>query len=245
MMSTELGGSAEATDAVASLSALPVPTIAAILFRKGYERQFVVGLAPLSARRFAGPAYTLRAIPTRPDLRAGLADGSLPNLHRVALRDIPAGSVWVADTGGRTDCSVLGDILAESLMVRGVAGVVLDGGAADTPRLSELAMPIVCAGSAPVPWLGSLYICALQGPINLRGVAVFPGDIIVGDACGVVVVPAALAADVAREAADKEAQEEFILERIRAGAPVEGTYPPNEKTLADYKAWQETQKKKA
>jgi regulator of RNase E activity RraA len=218
---------------------LPVPTLAAILFRKGYEKQFVTGLVPLSRKRFAGPAYTLRAIPTRPDVRAALASGAIRNLHRVALADIPAGAVLVADSGQTKDCSMLGDILAESLQVRGVAGVVLDGGAADTPRLAELDMPVVCAGSAPVPWLGRLYVADVQVPIDLCGVAVFPGDIVVGDACGVIVVPSALAEEVAREAQEKEDMEVFILERIRAGAPVEGTYPPNAATLAEYAAWRE------
>ncbi|OBZ93506.1 hypothetical protein ADU59_21930 [Pararhizobium polonicum] len=230
---------------VAYLARLPVPTLAAVLFRKGYEKQFVTGLMPLSTRRFAGPAYTLRAIPTRPDLRTAVASGTVPNLHRQALREIPAGGVLVADTGRTTGCSVLGDILAESLIVRGIAGVVVDGGVADTQRLAELDLPVVCTGSAPVPWPGTLYIADLQVPVNLCGVAVFPGDIIVGDACGVIVIPAALAAEVAHEAREKEEMEIFILERIRAGAPLDGTYPPNEAALADYAAWREAQKDKA
>ena len=223
---------------LAILATLAVPTIAAVLFKRGFERQFVVGLSPLApGKRFAGPAYTMRAIPIRPDIRAGLEDGSVPNLHRKALRDIPSGSVLVSDTGRAVHCSVLGDILAESLIVRGVAGAVLDGGAADVARLAEMDLPVTCAGSAPVPWMSSLYVVDVQTPIDCCGVAVFPGDVMVGDDNGVICVPAALAEQVAREALAKEELETFIVSRVRSGAPIEGTYPPNAETLSAFGAW--------
>lgn len=214
-----------------------MPTVAAVLFKKGFEAQFMAGLRPVSGRGFAGPAYTVRAIPTRRDLREGLASGAIENLHRKALREIPAGAVFVADTGRQTGCSILGDIFGESLARKGVAGVVLDGGVADIVRFAELDLPLICASSAPVPWIGSLFIAELQGAIGCCGVAVFPGDIIVGDGNGAVCVPASLAADVAREAAQKEELETFLVERVRAGAPVDGTYPPNAETLAAYDRW--------
>ena len=81
-------------------------------------------------------------------------------------------------------------------------------------------------------------------PIGCGGVAVFPGDIVVGDAEGVVIVPAHLAVEVARDAAEQERLEVFVLQEVAAGRPLRGTYPPNADTVARYRQWREQQDKK-
>jgi len=113
---------------------------------------------------------------------------------------------------------------------------VTDGGIADLAALGEVPLPVFSAGSAPVPAGARVVVADTGVPIGCRGVPVYPGDIVVGDAAGVVVVPAQLAETVAEKALEKEKLEAFLLERLKAGAPLDGTYPPDASTLAAYRA---------
>ncbi len=221
------------------LLAVAVPTLSQALYAKGLRTRFLHGLTPCNPgeARFCGPAFTVRAIPVREDLRDAVARGEAPNLHRLAFDAAPAGSVLVCATGDAVRVSVLGDIIATALMRRGVAGVVVDTGVADIAAVGRIALPLFCAGSAPVPSPAQIMVVDHGLPVGIAGVAVFPGDIMVGDANGVVCIPRAMAASIATYAAEKEALEEFIVEQIAAGAPLATTYPPDAATMARYQAW--------
>jgi regulator of RNase E activity RraA len=218
------------------LMAVAVPTLSAVMYAKGLRSRFLHGIRPAgAAAKFCGPAYTLRAIPVREDLRDAAAAGRIPSVHRTAIDTMPAGHVLVSSTGGAQGISILGDIIATVLMRRGVAGVVMDSGVSDLAVVGRMALPVFHGGgSAPVP-AGATVMVVDQGlPIGIAGVAIFPGDIMVGDENGVVCIPAGIVREVLEAAEAKERLETFILAEIEAGAPLEGTYPPSAATLARY-----------
>jgi regulator of RNase E activity RraA len=221
------------------LQSAAVPTLSALLFNRGFQRRVFVGLAALNpaTARFCGAAWTIRAIPVREDIRTAIAQGVLPSRNRLAFDAAPAGSVVVCGTGGHPDVALMGDIMATSLMVRGVAGVVLDTGVSDASVIGQMALPVVAAGSAPVSSFAAVMVADRDVPIGVQGVAVFPGDVIVGDQNGVVCIPRYLAPEIAEAAIEQERLEAFLLERIKAGAPIDGTHPPSAETLEAYRAW--------
>lgn len=221
-----------------ALSRVAVPTLSAMLFARGLHSRFLHGVVPANpARRMVGPACTIRAIPVREDLREATAAGRAPNLHRTFLSEAPPGAVVVFATGGAHHVSVLGDIIATALMRKGVAGIVVDTGVADLPAVAALDFAVFHAGgSAPVPSGAAVMVVDRDLPVGIADVAVFPDDVMVGDASGVVCIPRAIAAEVAAEAAEKERLEDWIQREIAAGAPLEGTYPPDAATKARYRA---------
>jgi regulator of RNase E activity RraA len=223
----------------AKLLSVGVPSLSAVMFKRGLAARFFAGLSPLnpSASKFCGAAFTVRAIPVREDLRAAIAAFEIPSRNRRAFDAAPAGAVVVCSTGDKPHIGLIGDIMSTSMMTRGVAAILLDAGVADAHFISTMAFPVVCTGSAPVSSFAEIMVVDHDTPIGVRGVAVFPGDIIVGDQNGAVCIPRHLGEAIAEAAIQTEALEEFILERIRAGAPIDGTYPPNSAVMADYAAW--------
>ena len=221
------------------LLSVAVPTLSAVLFKEGFHTRFLPGVKPLNvnAARFCGPAWTIRAIPIREDLRNAIASGEMPSRNRRTFDAAPAGAVVVCGTGCHPQVALMGDIMSTSLMTRGVAAAVLDTGVSDAHFISSMPFPVVCAGSAPVSSFAQIMIIDQDTPIGFNGVAVFPGDIIVGDANGAVCIPRHLAGHIADLAIEQEKLEEYILERIKAGAPIEGTYPPSAAVLREYEAW--------
>jgi regulator of RNase E activity RraA len=221
------------------LRGVSTATLTTQMFKRGFRNVFMQGVRPLGsvAVNLVGPAYTLRNIPAREDLdQLGvLADPEHP--QRKAIEATPAGHVLVIDCRGEARVACGGDILMTRLKVRGAAGMVSDGGVRDSGPIEEMGFPVFCAGpSAPLN-LVAHHAVDLQVPIGCGGVSVYPGDVIVGDRDGVVVIPRALADEVARDAAEQEELEAFVLRRITEGAPLAGTYPPNEATRADFERW--------
>ena len=214
-------------------------TLTTQLFKRGLRNVFMQGVRPLGdyAANLVGPAFTLRNIPAREDLDRveGFANPEHP--QRKAIEATPEGHVLVVDCRGDARAASGGEILTTRLMKRGVAGVVSDGGIRDSAPIAKLAMPVFCAGPAAPLNLVVHHATELQVPIGCGGVAVYPGDLIVGDPDGVVVVPAHLAEDVARDADEQEQFETWVLARIQDGARLPGTYPPNAETRAAYDAW--------
>jgi regulator of RNase E activity RraA len=230
-------------DLRAKLQALPVPTLSAVLYARGLRSRFLHGVQPANpaAPRMVGPAWTIRAIPVREDLRDAVARGEAPNLHRAFFGAAPEGCVLVCATGGAAHVSVLGDIIATALHRRGVAGVVVDTGVADLPAVAALPLPVFhSGGSAPVPSGAAVMIVDQGLPVGLGPVAIFPGDIMVGDACGVVCIPRGIVEAVVEEAAAKLEYEDWAQAQIAAGAPLEGHYPPDAAVKARYAAWRAT-----
>ena len=226
------------------LRAVSVATVTMQLLKRGLRHAFIQGPRPLNPQhaRFAAEAYTLRTIPMREDLSTleVLADPEYP--QRKAIEACPPGHVLVCDCRGEQRAGALGDILITRLMVRGVAAFVTDGPMRDAAAVTAIEFPTFCTGSAAPASLAAHYAAAVQDPIACGGVAVFPGDVLVGDPDGVCVIPRGIADDVARDAGEQELMEEFILKRVQDGAPVPGTYPPNEATRAAFEAWRRDRK---
>ena len=224
------------------LAACSSATLSTQLFKRGLRNQVLQGVLRLTpkAPTMVGEAYTLRNIPAREDIdHIGVYDNP-EHPQRKAIEVAPPGSVLVIDCRGDARVASGGQILATRLLVRGAAGIVSDGGMRDAAPISRMPMPVFCAGpSAPLN-LVHHHAVDIDVPIACGGVAVYPGDLIVGDMDGVVVIPAALAEEIAAEAAEQEHMESFLLARIAAGARLPGTYPPDDATKAAYQAWRKT-----
>lgn len=218
-------------------------TLTTQLFKRGLRNAFMQGVRRLGSPgpNMVGPAMTLRYIPAREDLdHLGVfADPEHP--QRKAVETARPGCVLVQDCRGDARAACGGEILMTRLQVRGAAGMVTDGGLRDSGAIGAMAMPVFCAGASAPLNLVLHHAVEIDVPIGCGGVAVYPGDIIVGDADGVVVLPAGIADEVAEQAAEQERMERFVLERIAAGAPLPGTYPPNAATQAAYAAWRAQQ----
>ena len=214
-------------------------TLTTQMFKHGFRNIFLQGVRPLAryGANLVGPAFTLRNIPAREDLDVveGFANPEHP--QRKAVETTPSGHVLVVDCRGDARVASGGQILATRLLRRGAAGIVSDGGMRDSGAISQMAMPVYVAGSAAALNLVHHHATDINVPIACGGVAIYPGDLMVGDADGVVCIPAHLAEQVAADAAEQEIQEEFLLSLIDAGAPLPGTYPPDEVTKAKYLEW--------
>ena len=213
-------------------------TLTTQLFKRGLRNTFVQGVRRLTpgAPPMVGEAYTLRMIPAREDLdHPGMFTGR-DHPQRRAIEECPRGKVLVIDCRGKLAGGSLGDILIARLMQRGVAGVVTDGAIRDTPQVAPLAFPVYAGGAAAPASFGLHHAVDLDVPIGCGDVAVFPGDVVVGDGEGVVVIPRHLAAEIAPAAAEQERMEAWILEEVKAGQRIFGLYPPDEATLQRYQA---------
>ncbi|HEY4909214.1 MAG TPA: ribonuclease activity regulator RraA [Methylomirabilota bacterium] len=227
-----------APDTLDRLCRISTPTLTTQLFKLGFRNTFLAGVRPLSPdRRMAGEAVTVRFAPARED-RAGyevLADPNYPQRH--AIENIQVGQVLVMDCRGIATVANAGDILVSRLQVRGAAGLVLDGGIRDYPSVQAFGFPVYALGPAAPAHVVRHVAVDENVPIGCAEVLVVPGDIMVGDGEGVVCIPRAVADNVAVHGLEQEDLEAFILEKIRAGAALPGTYPPSEQTLAEYEAW--------
>ncbi len=224
---------------LAQLRQVSTATLTTQMFRRGFRNVFMQGVRRLGppGPNLVGPAYTLRNIPAREDIDRTEAFANPEHPQRKAVETTPAGAVLVVDCRGDARVASGGQILMTRLMVRGAAGMVSDGGIRDAGPIAAMAMPVFCTGpSAPLN-LVHHHATDIDVPIACGGVAVYPGDLIVGDTDGVVVIPAALAEEVARDAAAQEEMEVFLLSRIAGGAALPGTYPPNDATRAAYEEW--------
>lgn len=227
-------------ESVEILRTVSTATLQMQLMKRGLRHCTMRGVRALDASgasRLVGEAYTLRFVPFREDKDplSRLADADNP--ARRAIEDCPAQQVLVMDARGVAHCGTMGDILAMRLKVRGVAGVVTDGGVRDADAVRKVELPVFCAGPAAPATPAAHVAVDRQVPVACGGVAVFPGDVLVGDGDGVIVIPAPLADEVAAGAAEQEGIEAFIFELVRAGRPVIGTYPPTEEVRAQYAQW--------
>jgi regulator of RNase E activity RraA len=226
-------------DCLDSMRRVSTATLTTLLFKRGLRGRFMRGVRPLGQYQgnLVGPAFTLRNIPAREDLDVveGFANPEHP--QRKAIETVPPGHVLVVDCRGETAAASGGEILTTRLLKRGVAGLVSDGGIRDSAAIARLPIPVYCAGPAAPLNLAAHHATDTQVPIGCGGVAVYPGDLIVADADGVVVVPAHLAERIAREAEAQERLEAWLLGRVQDGAALPGTYPPNQQTRAAYDEW--------
>jgi regulator of RNase E activity RraA len=226
------------------LKKVSTATLTTVLFKRGLRNVFVQGVFLLNrqAPRMVGEAYTLRYIPAREDLdQLGAFEGR-GHPQREAIEACPPGHVLVMDARRDASAATGGDILMTRLMVRGAAGIVTDGGLRDTPTIEKLEFPVYCAArSAPLNLVRHHAIDA-QVPIGCGGVAVYPGDVLVGDGEGVVVIPAKLVDEAAQEAAAQTEFEDWVELKVKEGRSIFGLYPPNAETKAEFESWKKSRK---
>ncbi len=227
-------------DTLAKLKKVSVATLCTQLFKRGLRNVYIQGVARMtkpSTGNMVGPAFTMRSIPAREDLDQLSAFDDPMHPQRKAIESVPPGHVLVLDCRGEKRVASGGQILTTRLMIRGGAGLVSDGAIRDSGEISKMDFPVYTAGSSAPLNLIHHHALDQNVPIGCGGVAVYPGDIIVGDDEGVAVIPAHLADEVARDAAEQEVMEAFLLERIQGGASLPGTYPPGDVVKAEFAVW--------
>lgn len=226
------------------LKAVTTATVTTILLKQGIRRSYMSGPQPLleGQERVVGEAFTMRFIPLREDL-ATPQSWAGPRSTRVAIEDMEQGSVAVIDASGIAEAGVFGDILVERMKQRGVAGLVTDGVVRDGAGVTQVGLPVWCAGTVAPPSIAGLTFVGWQEPVGCGGTAVFPGDVIVADGDGAVVIPAALVDLVCTQGPEQEQLEGWLHSEVRQGAKLPGLYPPNDGTRARYEAWKAKQGK--
>ena len=228
------------------LKMVSVATLTTALFKRGLRNQFIQDVHPLnpSLGNMVGEAFTLRYIPAREDLNPITVFKDRSHPQRKAVEECPPGGVMVIDSRKDPRAASAGSILVARLMKRGVAGVVTDGGFRDSPEIAKLAIPAYHCRPASPTNLTVHQAIDIDVPIGCGDAAVFPGDVIVGDAEGVVVLPAHLADELAEEAVEMTAFEDFVTEEVMKGRSILGLYPATEEqTLADFAAWRKANKR--
>ncbi|MFG3381372.1 fumarylacetoacetate hydrolase family protein [Streptomyces sp. NPDC047999] len=220
------------------LRALATATLSSQLRRRGLHHMTIDGVRPTDpGATLVGTAHTLRYLPLREDLFKRFGNGM--NAQKRAVEELRPGQVLVMDARRDTTAGTIGDILALRAQVRGAAGIVTDGGLRDSAAVAALGLPTYHAAEHPAV-LGRRHVPWDTGvPIACGGALVQPGDILVGDADGVVVVPPDLAEELAADCAEQESQERFIAEQVRAGEPIQGLYPLGPTWRAAYERWRE------
>ena len=222
------------------LKNISTPTIATCLFKKGFKNQFIQDVKPLQLGKptMVGEAYTLRSIPAREDRNPITVFRNADHPQRVAVESCPAGHVLVIDSRKDTRAASGGDILVTRLMVRGVAGIVTDGGFRDSANIAKLAIPAYHSRPSAPTNLTLHEALDINVPIACGDVAVFPGDVLVGDDDGIMVIPAHIVDEVANECIEMTLFEDFVLEKVQQGNAVIGLYPStDEKWVAEFELW--------
>lgn len=222
------------------LKNISTPTIATCLFKKGFKNQFIQDVKPLQLGKptMVGEAYTLRSIPAREDRNPITVFRNADHPQRVAVENCPAGHVLVIDSRKDARAASGGDILVTRLMVRGVAGIVTDGGFRDSANIAKLAIPAYHSRPSAPTNLTLHEALDINVPIACGDVAVFPGDVLVGDDDGIMVIPAHIVDEVANECIEMTLFEDFVLEKVQQGNAVIGLYPStDEKWVAEFELW--------
>ena len=222
------------------LKTVSTATLCTALYKRGLRNQFIQDVRPLNPNlpNMVGEAFTLRYIPAREDLNPITVFQDRAHPQRKAVEECPPGAVFVIDSRKDARAASAGSILISRLMVRGVAGCVTDGGFRDSPEMAKLPFPTYHHRPAAPTNLTIHQALDINVPIGCGDVPVWPGDVVVGDAEGVIVIPAAIADEVAAEAVEMTAFEDFVTEEVLKGRSILGLYPPTEQQARDdFAAW--------
>ena len=222
------------------LKTVSTATLCTALFKRGLRNQFIQDVHPLNANlpNMVGEAFTLRYIPAREDLNPITVFLDPKHPQRVAVEQCPQGAVLVIDSRKNARAASAGSILITRLMVRGAAGVVTDGGFRDSPEIARMDIAAYHLRPSAPTNLIKHHAVDLQQPIGCGGVAIYPGDVIVGDAEGVVCIPAHIADDVAKEAYEQTMYEDWVELKVQSGAGLFGVYPLTDEAERDeFNAW--------
>jgi regulator of RNase E activity RraA len=224
------------------LKTVSTATLCTALFKRGLRNQFIQDVHPLNpeAGTMVGEAFTLRYIPAREDLNPITVFQDRAHPQRKAVEECPPGAVMVIDSRKDARAASAGSILVSRLMKRGVAGVVTDGGFRDSPEIARLAIPAYHHRPSAPTNLTLHQALDINVPIGCGDAPVWPGDVVVGDSEGVVIIPAAIADEVAAEAVEMTAFEDFVSEKVNEGRSILGLYPPTEEqSRIDFAAWRQ------
>jgi len=222
------------------LMTVSTATLCTALYKRGLRNQFIQDVHPLNpnAGNMVGEAFTLRYIPAREDLNQITVFQDRAHPQRKAVEECPPGAVFVIDSRKDPRAASAGSILVSRLMKRGVAGVVTDGGFRDAPEIAKLGIPAYHNRPSAPTNLTIHQALDINVPIGCGDAPVWPGDIVVGDGEGVVVIPANIADDIADEAFEMTAFEDFVAEEVMKGRSILGLYPATEEqTRTDFAAW--------
>jgi regulator of RNase E activity RraA len=222
------------------LKTVSTATVATALFKRGLRVQCIQGVRPLNPNQptMVGEAFTLRYIPAREDLNKLDVFRDPAHPQRKAVEDCPPGAVLVMDSRKDARAASAGAILVSRLQQRGVAGVVTDGGFRDAAEIARLGIAAFHQRPSAPTNLTLHHAIEINGPIACGDAPVFPGDVILGDADGVIVIPAHLADEIADETFEMTAFEDFVAEQVAKGRSIVGLYPATqEQTLTDFAAW--------
>jgi regulator of RNase E activity RraA len=222
------------------LKGVSTATLCTALFKRGLRNQFIQDVHPLNpeAGPMVGEAFTLRYIPAREDLNPITVFQNRAHPQRKAVEDCPPGAVMVIDSRKNPRAASAGSILVTRLMKRGVAGVVTDGGFRDSPEIARLAIPAYHNRPSAPTNLTLHQAIDINVPIGCGDVAVFPGDVVIGDGDGVAIIPAHLVEEITAEAVEMTAFEDFVTEEVTKGRTIVGLYPPTEEqSKVDFAAW--------
>jgi regulator of RNase E activity RraA len=222
------------------LKKVSTATLCTALFKQGLRNQFIQDVRPLNANlpNMVGEAFTLRYIPAREDLNQISVFLDRAHPQRKAIEECPKDAVMVIDSRQNARAASAGAILVSRLMVRGAAGIVTDGGFRDSPEIAALAFPAYHQRPSAPTNLTMHQAIDINVPIGCGDVAVFPGDVVVGDKEGVVVIPAHMADAIAQEASEMTDFEDFVTAEVLKGRSILGLYPPtDEQARTDFAAW--------
>ena len=226
----------------AKLRKVSTASVATALYKRGLRNQFVQGVVPMERKpvTMVGQAFTLRYIPAREDRNPLTVFRERDHKQRVAVETCPEGHVLVMDARKDSRAATAGSILVTRLQKRGVAGVVSDGGVRDAMGIGALEIPAYFACPSAPTNLTLHEAIDINVPISCGDAPVFPGDVMLGDGDGVMVIPAHLADEIAEECTNMESYEDFVLEQVNAGAGIIGLYPAtDDENLVKYDAWRE------
>ncbi|MSU91847.1 ribonuclease activity regulator RraA [Rhodobacteraceae bacterium 2CG4] len=228
--------------AIETLKGVTTATLTTILLKKGLRNVWIRGAMPLRHRqeRVVGPAFTFRFVPAREDLATPASWGS-PISTRAAIEAMPEGAFAVIDAMGIADAGVFGDILCARMVKRKSVGMITDGVVRDLEGVLGTGLPVWCRGAAAPPSVAGLTFVGWEETVGCGGVCVIPGDTIVADRDGAVVIPAAVLGDVLKEAPEQERMEGWIVDEVGRGEVLPGLYPMNESTRARYDKWKDSQ----
>jgi regulator of RNase E activity RraA len=222
------------------LKGVSTATLMTALFKRGLRNQFIQDVHPLNpqALPMVGEAFTLRYIPAREDLNPITVFQDRAHPQRKAVEECPPGAVLVIDSRKDARAASAGAILVTRMMKRGVAGVVTDGGFRDSAEIAALGIPAYHQRPSAPTNLTLHQAIDINVPIGCGDAPVFPGDIILGDQDGVIVIPANLLDEIADETFEMTAYEDFVTEQVRAGRGIFGLYPATDpQSLTDFAAW--------
>jgi 5-oxopent-3-ene-1,2,5-tricarboxylate decarboxylase/2-hydroxyhepta-2,4-diene-1,7-dioate isomerase len=223
-------------DAMAALREVSTATLTVQLAKRGVANTFLTGLRPARPDlRMAGYAHTLRYVALREDVRDARKGGE--DAQKLAVESVSPADVLIMEARGEAGAGTIGDILAARVMARGGAGIVTDGGVRDSPGVAALGIPTYFQiPNAASLWLKHIPL-DVDVPITCAGILVMPGDVVVGDAEGVVILPAHMAEEIAHDAVEQEDREAWALERVKDGESIRGVYPLSAERRPEYERW--------